>query len=146
MRTGRHVVLNLHAHLVIVTKYRRKAFTDTMPTRTEEVMREACTDFEAELKQFNGEQDHVRRYLRGGHFRSGSYFAGSCSGGTADPLSSSTSKTSNAPSAEDNTADPCTQRGRSSPELAFTPAVNGRALAKIKGRRRSPRGRSPGRG
>lgn len=78
-------------------------------------MREVCTDFEAELKQFNGEEDHmhllvhyppkvqlsklvnslkgvstrllhkeynahVRRYLWGGHFWSGSYFAGSCDG------------------------------------------------------------------
>jgi putative transposase len=74
-----------------------------------------CTDFEAELKQFNGEQDHVhllvhyppkvqlsklvnslkglsarllrseydahvRRYLWGGHFWSGSYYAASCGG------------------------------------------------------------------
>lgn len=30
-----------------------------MLTRTEEIMREVCADFEAELKQFNGEQDHV---------------------------------------------------------------------------------------
>lgn len=59
VRTGRHVVYNLHVHLVFVTKYRRKAFTDAMLTRTEEIMREVCADFEAELKQFNGEQDHV---------------------------------------------------------------------------------------
>ncbi len=30
-----------------------------MPTRAEEIMREVRVDFEAELKQFNGEQDHV---------------------------------------------------------------------------------------
>lgn len=59
VRTGRHVVYNLHVHSVFVTKYRRKAFTDAMLTRTEEIMREVCTDFEAELQQFNGEQDHV---------------------------------------------------------------------------------------
>jgi len=59
VRTGRHVVHNLHAHLVFVTKYRREALTDAMLTRTEEIMREVCQDFEAELKQFNGEQDHV---------------------------------------------------------------------------------------
>ena len=59
VRTGRHVVYNLHAHLVFVTKYRRKAFTDAMLTRCEEVMRQVCQDFEAELKQFNGEQDQV---------------------------------------------------------------------------------------
>ncbi|WSN70736.1 IS200/IS605 family transposase [Streptomyces sp. NBC_01361] len=49
----------MHVHLVFVTKYRRKAFTDAMLTRTEEIMREVCGDFEAELKPFNGEQDHV---------------------------------------------------------------------------------------
>ncbi|MFF1747079.1 IS200/IS605 family transposase, partial [Streptomyces mirabilis] len=49
----------MHVHLVFVTKYRWKAFTDAMLTRCEEVMREVCTNFEAELKQFNGEQDHV---------------------------------------------------------------------------------------
>jgi putative transposase len=59
VRTGRHVVCNLHVHLVFVTKYRRQALTDPMLTRTEEIMREVCADFEAELKQFNGEQDHV---------------------------------------------------------------------------------------
>lgn len=115
VRTGRHVVDNLHVHLVFVTEYRRKAFTDVMPPRTEEIMREVRADFEAELKQFNGEPDHVhllvhyppkvqlsklvnslkgvssrrlrqeydsqvRRYLWGGHFWSGSYFAGSCGG------------------------------------------------------------------
>jgi putative transposase len=101
--------------LVFVTKYRRNAFTDAMLTRTEEIMREVCADFEAELQQFDGEQDHVhllvhyppkvqlsklvnslkgvssrrlrqeydshvRQYLWGGHFWSGSYFAGSCGG------------------------------------------------------------------
>ncbi|MFD4258752.1 IS200/IS605 family transposase [Streptomyces sp. NPDC058534] len=111
--------------MVFVTKYRRNALTDAVLTRTEEIMREVCADFEAEMKQFNGEQDHVhllvhypaqgpalqagqlpqgrqlpqtppggtsrpkaggeydshvRRYLWGGHFWSGSYFAGSCGG------------------------------------------------------------------
>ncbi|WP_330279279.1 IS200/IS605 family transposase [Streptomyces sp. NBC_00056] len=113
--TGRHVVYNLHVRLVFVTKYRRKAFTAKMLKRCEEITRAVCTDFEAELKQFNGEQDHVhllvhyppkvqlsklvnslkgvssrrlrqeydshvRRHLRGGHFWSGSYFAGSRGG------------------------------------------------------------------
>ncbi|MBC2907782.1 IS200/IS605 family transposase [Streptomyces cupreus] len=115
VRTGRHVVCHLHVHLVLVTKYRRGAMTGEMLTRCEEIMREVCEDFEAELKQFNGEEDHVRllvhyppkvqlsklvnclkgvssrylrkeydthvrRYLWGGRFWSGSYFAGSCGG------------------------------------------------------------------
>lgn len=49
----------MHVHLVFVTKYRRGVFDDEMPTRCEEIMRKVCEDFEAELKEFNGERDHV---------------------------------------------------------------------------------------
>ena len=42
-----------------VTKHRRKAMTDAMPTRCEEITREIRQDFEADFKQFNGEEDHV---------------------------------------------------------------------------------------
>ncbi|MFF6888464.1 IS200/IS605 family transposase [Streptomyces sp. NPDC012421] len=59
MRTGRHVACNLHAHLVFVTKYRRGIFDDAMLQRCEEIMREVCGSFEAELREFNGEADHV---------------------------------------------------------------------------------------
>lgn len=59
VRTGRHVVCNLHVHLVFVTRYRRKAMTDAMLTRCEEIMREVCADFEAELKQFKIGRAHV---------------------------------------------------------------------------------------
>ena len=49
----------LHAHLVFVTKYRRKVFTDAMLTYCQTIMREVCTDVGAELVEFNGEADHV---------------------------------------------------------------------------------------
>lgn len=49
----------LHVHLVFVTKYRRGAFSKVMLKRCEEVMRDVCTDFGAELAEFNGESDHV---------------------------------------------------------------------------------------
>ncbi|MFF4904045.1 IS200/IS605 family transposase [Streptomyces sp. NPDC001260] len=45
--------------LVFVTKYRRGVVNDEMLTRCEEIMRKVCEDFEAELKEFNGERDHV---------------------------------------------------------------------------------------
>ncbi|MEU9891257.1 IS200/IS605 family transposase [Sphaerisporangium sp. NPDC051011] len=64
MRTGRHVVSNLHAHLVFVTKYRRGAFTGPMPVRCEQIMREVCTGFEVELHEFNGEDGHVHLLVR----------------------------------------------------------------------------------
>ncbi|MGW2080288.1 IS200/IS605 family transposase [Streptomyces sp. NPDC001939] len=56
---GRHVIHDLHIHLVFFAKYRHGAFTDEMLTRCEEIMREVCQDFESELKQFNGEEGHV---------------------------------------------------------------------------------------
>lgn len=59
IRRGRTVVYNLHAHLVFVTKYRRGVMDDEMLTRCEEIMRKVCADFETELTDFNGEQDHV---------------------------------------------------------------------------------------
>lgn len=49
----------LHAHLVFVTKYRRKVFTDDILTFCEHTMAEVCTDLGAELVEFNGEADHV---------------------------------------------------------------------------------------
>ena len=59
IRRSAHVVYNLHVHLVFVTKYRRGVFTLAMLQRCEEVMRAVCADFEAEIKEFNGERDHV---------------------------------------------------------------------------------------
>lgn len=49
----------MHVHLVFVTKYRHDVFTSTHLDRLEEVFRTVCEDFEAELVEFNGEDDHV---------------------------------------------------------------------------------------
>ncbi|MEV6950447.1 IS200/IS605 family transposase [Streptomyces sp. NPDC051183] len=59
IRTGRHCTFILHAHLVFVTKYRHKGFNDQHLTRCEEIMRSVCADFEVELVEFNGENNHV---------------------------------------------------------------------------------------
>src|ERR1700737_1699508 len=59
IRTGRHCVFVLHAHLVFVTKYRHKVFTDAHLTRLEEITRDVCNDFEVELPEFNGDNNHV---------------------------------------------------------------------------------------
>ncbi len=40
-------------------KYRRGPFTGEILARCEEIMREVCADFGAELREFNGEADHV---------------------------------------------------------------------------------------
>lgn len=59
IRRGRSVVSTLHAHLVFVPKCRRGVFTDETLTRCEEIMREVCAKAHAELREFDGEADHV---------------------------------------------------------------------------------------
>ncbi|MPV51048.1 IS200/IS605 family transposase [Pseudactinotalea sp. HY160] len=59
IRRGRHAVWDCHAHLVFVTKYRRGALTPGILDDCEHTMRKVCTDFGCELREFNGEQDHV---------------------------------------------------------------------------------------
>jgi len=59
IRTGRHCVFEMHVHLVFVTKYRGKVFNDAHLTSLEILFKRVCQDFEAELKEFNGETDHV---------------------------------------------------------------------------------------
>lgn len=49
----------MHVHLVFVTKFRHKVFTDTRLRRMEEIMRSVCTDFECELVEFNDEDNHI---------------------------------------------------------------------------------------
>lgn len=58
------MVTALHVHLVFVTKYRRGVFDSQMLAFCEEVMRKVCSDFEAELAEFNGEEDHVHLLVR----------------------------------------------------------------------------------
>jgi putative transposase len=58
-RRGRHVVSALHVHLVFLTKYRRGVLDAGMLQCCEDAMRKVCGDFGAELREFNGEDDHV---------------------------------------------------------------------------------------
>ncbi|MDP4509909.1 IS200/IS605 family transposase [Nonomuraea turcica] len=59
IRTGRHCIFVLHAHLVFITKYRHQVFTRAHLERMEQIMRDVCADFETELAEFNGEANHV---------------------------------------------------------------------------------------
>ena len=59
IRTGRHCVSLLHAHLVFVTKYRYGVFTKIILDGLKEIFASVCRDFEAELIEFDGEEDHV---------------------------------------------------------------------------------------
>ena len=59
LRRGRHVVFSLHVHLVFVTKYRRKVFTKEILDDMRQIFESVCTDFEAQLVEFDGGNDHV---------------------------------------------------------------------------------------
>lgn len=59
LRRGRHVVYNLHVHLVFVAKYRRKVFTKEILDDMRGIFESVCTDFESQLVEFDGEGDHV---------------------------------------------------------------------------------------
>ena len=59
IRTGRHCVFALHAHLVFVTKYRKRVFTSEALDILKEVIQKVCDDFDVELAAFEGEDNHV---------------------------------------------------------------------------------------
>jgi putative transposase len=59
-RTGRHCKFAMHVHLVFVAKYRRKVFTEASLADLRSIFTSVCEDFEAELIEMDGEDDHVR--------------------------------------------------------------------------------------
>lgn len=59
VRKGRHVVFDLHAHIVFVPQYRKHIFDADAIDRLHRIFRIICADFETDLKEFNGESDHI---------------------------------------------------------------------------------------
>ncbi len=59
IRKGRHVVHMMHVHLVFVTKYRRKVFESEQLDFLKGIFESVCKDFECELTEYNGEDNHV---------------------------------------------------------------------------------------
>lgn len=59
IRRGRHCVFMMHAHLVFVTKYRRGVFTKAILDDLRAMFDKVCNDFETQLIEFDGEDDHV---------------------------------------------------------------------------------------
>jgi putative transposase len=49
----------MHVHLVFVTKYRHDVFTKEILDDLHGIFVKVCCDFEAELVEFEGEDDHV---------------------------------------------------------------------------------------
>ncbi|MBF0205277.1 MAG: IS200/IS605 family transposase [Oligoflexia bacterium] len=58
IRHNRNCVFLMHVHLVFVTKYRRNVLTKMMLSRLKEIFTAICLQFESELVEFNGENDH----------------------------------------------------------------------------------------
>ncbi len=59
IRHGRHCVFLMHVHLVFVTKYRRDVFTKEILNDLKLIFSSVCKDFESELIECDGEDDHV---------------------------------------------------------------------------------------
>jgi putative transposase len=64
IRKGRHVVYALHVHLVFVTKCRRDVLSDLAIRDLAGIFAKVCRDFEAELVECSGEDDHVHLLVR----------------------------------------------------------------------------------
>ena len=77
IRHGRHCVFLMHVHLVFVTKYRREVFTKNILDDLRGIFASVCADFEAELVEFDGEDDHVHLLV---NYPPKVAVAGSCGG------------------------------------------------------------------
>ncbi|HEX9833036.1 MAG TPA: IS200/IS605 family transposase [Mycobacterium sp.] len=62
-RRARHSLSLLHAHFVLVSKYRPAAFTDAILTFAENTMYGVCAELDAELVEHNGWTDHVHMLI-----------------------------------------------------------------------------------
>ncbi|HSP86311.1 MAG TPA: IS200/IS605 family transposase [Psychrobacter sp.] len=61
---NRHAAFNLHVHLVFITKYRRKVLGGVHHQYFSECVAEVCKSFDAELKECNGEADHIHMLIQ----------------------------------------------------------------------------------
>jgi putative transposase len=52
-------VFAIHVHLVFVTQYRRHVFSKAQLDSMRPIVTAVCRDFEAQLIEFDGEDDHV---------------------------------------------------------------------------------------
>lgn len=59
IRRGRRCVFDLNVHLVFVTKYRTEVFNKQHIVSLSNIFKGVCGQFEAELVEFDGEENHV---------------------------------------------------------------------------------------
>ena len=60
-----HSVFLLHYHLVLVVKYRRQIFDDTMSGRAKEIFEYIAPNYNITLEEWNHDKDHVHILFRG---------------------------------------------------------------------------------
>ncbi len=60
---GSHVAFRLNAHIIFVTKYRERRFTDLHLQTLERILSKLCADRKALVVEFNGEPDHVHMLI-----------------------------------------------------------------------------------
>lgn len=58
-RNGRHVVYLLHAHIVLVTKYRRTVMTERVTALLTDTFHEVCDRFDVRLDACEADGDHI---------------------------------------------------------------------------------------
>jgi putative transposase len=63
VRHGRHCGFLIHVHLIFVTIYRREVFTEEILDDLRPIFSSVCADFEAELVEFDGENNHVHLHV-----------------------------------------------------------------------------------
>jgi putative transposase len=61
---NRHAAFNLHVHLVFITKYRKNVLGKVHHAYFGECVAEICKSFDAELKECNGEGDHIHMLIK----------------------------------------------------------------------------------
>ena len=64
LESNHHSVFLLHYHLVLVVKYRRKVFDDTISNRAREIFEYIAPKYDITLEEWNHDVDHVHVLFR----------------------------------------------------------------------------------
>ena len=59
LRSHYHCVYSMNFHLVLVTKYRKKVFSQPILERLESIIKDVCKKWDVTLDEFGGEEDHI---------------------------------------------------------------------------------------
>ena len=62
-RRGAHTVLEIHLHLVWITKYRRPALSGEVATRVRDLIRDICGQHEVNIMKGHVTRDHVHLFV-----------------------------------------------------------------------------------